>query len=109
MDLDKLQQEVRYETFTSGGPGGQHANRTASAVKAIHVPTGLTAIARESRSQYRNREIALQRLIEKIRIRRRPVKPRKQTRVPRAVREKRLADKQRRGRIKADRKKVASE
>lgn len=109
LDLDELLKEVRFETFTSGGPGGQHANRSATAVKVIHVPTGLTAVAKDHRSQHRNKELALERLIEKIRLRRRPVRIRRKTLVPRAVKEKRLADKRHRSRLKTDRKKVSEE
>jgi peptide chain release factor len=58
--------EVRYETMRAGGPGGQHVNRTESAVRAIHQPTGLVAVASEERSQHRNRALALARLASKI-------------------------------------------
>lgn len=54
--------EVTFESFRAGGPGGQHQNTTDSAVRATHRPTGLTAIAREMRSQHRNKEIAMERL-----------------------------------------------
>lgn len=55
-------QDVRYETFRAGGPGGQHQNTTDSAVRATHLPTGLTAVAREMRSQHRNKALAFERL-----------------------------------------------
>jgi len=54
--------DVRFETMRAGGPGGQHQNTTDSAVRAVHVPTGLTATARDGRSQHRNRAIAMQRI-----------------------------------------------
>ena len=56
--------DVRYEAFRAGGPGGQHQNKTESAVRAIHAPTGLTVVVRENRSQHRNRAAALERLGE---------------------------------------------
>ena len=56
------QADVRYEAFRAGGPGGQHQNKTASAVRATHVPTGLNVVVRENRSQHRNRAISLERL-----------------------------------------------
>ncbi len=54
--------DVTFETFRAGGPGGQHQNTTDSAVRARHRPTGLTAAAREERSQHRNKSLALERL-----------------------------------------------
>lgn len=53
---------VRIETFRAGGPGGQHQNKTESAVRVVHVPTGLAVVVRDGRSQHRNRALALQRL-----------------------------------------------
>ena len=46
----------------SSGPGGQHVNKTESAVRVTHISTGLSAIGREERSQYLNRKLALARL-----------------------------------------------
>ena len=54
--------DLRVETMRSSGPGGQHVNRTESAVRITHVPTGTVALAREERSQHRNRSLALARL-----------------------------------------------
>lgn len=53
---------VRVDTLRASGPGGQHVNRTESAVRVTHLPTGLTAIAQEERSQHLNRRLALARL-----------------------------------------------
>ena len=60
--VDILPHEVRFESFRAGGPGGQHQNTTDSAVRAIHKPTGLIAVAREMRSQHRNKARAMERL-----------------------------------------------
>lgn len=58
--------DVRWETMRASGPGGQHVNRTESAVRVTHVPTGLQASASEERSQHRNRALALARLAARI-------------------------------------------
>ena len=58
--------DVRWETMRASGPGGQHVNRTESAVRVTHRPTGLQAVAMEERSQHRNRKLALARLIRKL-------------------------------------------
>jgi protein subunit release factor A len=50
----------------ASGPGGQHVNRTESAVRVTHLPTGVRATAMEERSQHRNRKLALARLTKKL-------------------------------------------
>jgi len=54
--------DIRFEAFRAGGPGGQHQNKTESAVRAVHVPSGLAVVARDGRSQHRNKAIAIERL-----------------------------------------------
>ncbi len=54
--------DLQIETMRSSGPGGQHANKTESAVRVTHLPTGLQTIAREERSQYQNKKLAIARM-----------------------------------------------
>ena len=54
--------EFKIERMRSSGPGGQHANKTETAIRITHVPTGLTATAQEERSQYLNKKLAFSRL-----------------------------------------------
>lgn len=62
----ELQVQCRVETLRSSGPGGQHRNKTESAVRLLHLPTGLVAFAAEDRSQHKNRTKAFKRLREVI-------------------------------------------
>lgn len=58
--------DVREEFYKASGAGGQHRNKTMSAVKLTHIPTGLTAIAADERHQHRNRDIAWERLADRV-------------------------------------------
>ena len=57
---------LKVETFRSGGPGGQHQNTTDSGVRLVHLPTGISATSTDERSQHRNRQVALERLRAKL-------------------------------------------
>src|SRR6202035_2752339 len=55
------------EVFSrSSGPGGQHVNKVSTAVTLVHRPSGISVTVQETRSQYRNRELAVNRLITRI-------------------------------------------
>ena len=58
--------EIRIECMRASGPGGQHVNKSESAIRITHVPTGVSVIAQEERSQHRNRKLAFSRLDEAL-------------------------------------------
>ena len=63
--VDEIQlnpQEVRYQAICASGPGGQHVNKTATAVRATWLPDGTSCVASGERSQHQNKRIALARL-----------------------------------------------
>ncbi len=101
---EALLAECRVETFSAGGPGGQHQNRSETGVRIVHLPTGVRATARESRSQHRNRARALERLRAKLLALRHVETPRKPTRVSAAQKRKRLDEKRRKAEKKRLRK-----
>ena len=102
-DDEVLLAECRIETFRAGGPGGQHQNKTESAVRLIHVPTGIRVVARSERSQHRNKAEALARLRKKLEDVNKVAKPRRPTRVSATQKRKRLEEKRRRGEKKRQR------
>jgi peptide chain release factor 1 len=59
--------DLRIDTYRSSGAGGQHVNKTESGVRFTHLPTGVIAESTESRSQHKNRDIAMGRLVQQIR------------------------------------------
>lgn len=58
--------EVRVSTFRSGGPGGQNVNKVETAVRVVHVATGISVVCSDERSQKQNRERAMARLRVKL-------------------------------------------
>ena len=100
---EDLLAECDVTAFKAGGPGGQHKNKTLSAIRLHHRPSGLVLIGRRERSQKRNLDDALSRLRERLVRLLTPPKKRKPTKPTRASGEKRLDAKRRRARIKKDR------
>jgi ribosome-associated protein len=114
--------EIELRASRSSGPGGQHANVTASRIEAVfeidssralddeqkrrlraRFGPRVTAIAQDSRSQSRNRQLAIGRLRERVNAALRPRKRRRPTKATSSSRERRLASKRRRSEIKRDR------
>jgi ribosome-associated protein len=114
--------EIDLRASRSSGPGGQHANVTASRIEAVFdveasaalsedqrslllrkLGPRVTAVAQDARSQARNRELALERLREKLAAGLRRPKPRRPTKPSRAARERRLEQKRRTSQRKRER------
>jgi peptide chain release factor 2 len=66
IEIDIKPDELERQTFRSGGPGGQHQNKTESGVRYIHIPTGVFAESRSERSQHKNDAMAFQMLKAKL-------------------------------------------
>jgi protein subunit release factor B len=92
-DPQVLKRQVIVETYRSSGPGGQRKNKVETAVRLKHLPSGLTVIATEHRSQAENRKLALERLRARLIKLNRPRKRRIPTSVSMKDIEKRIEEK----------------
>jgi ribosome-associated protein len=97
---EDLLRECEVETFRSSGPGGQHVNKTESAVRLRHLPSGIVVSSQQERSQHRNKALCLEKLRKKAeQLNYRPAE-RVPTNVPVRVKNRNLEEKARRSEIK---------
>jgi ribosome-associated protein len=99
-DRASLERDCEVDFFIASGPGGQHRNKVETGVRLIHRPSGITVTATERRSQYANREMAFERMAERLEKLQRRRTPRIPTRPSAAGRERRLQAKRHTGQIK---------
>jgi len=66
IDIEIREEDIKMEVFRASGAGGQHINKTSSAVRLIHIPTGFVAACQEERSQLQNKNKAMQMLKTKL-------------------------------------------
>ena len=106
---EDLLRECEVDTFRSSGPGGQHVNKTESAVRLKHLPSGVVVTSQQERSQHQNKALCLRKLREKIEKLNYRKPKRVPTRVPRSAKNRTLEKKARRSRIKRLRSKPSSD
>jgi protein subunit release factor B len=109
IDRAALERDSEVTFFVAGGPGGQHRNKVATGVRLWHRPSGIVVTATERRSQSANREVAYERLAERLQALRKVKMPRIATRPSPVVNARRLENKHRRAAIKQMRRAVRDE
>ena len=62
------EKDIQYQAMRSSGAGGQHVNKVSSAIRATHIPSGLSTVAMDSRSQHQNKKLATERLLDKLKV-----------------------------------------
>ena len=66
MDVDLNLNDVQVDTYRSSGAGGQHVNKTDSAIRLTHLPTGIVVACQDERSQHKNKDKAFRILRSKL-------------------------------------------
>src|SRR3989440_9389198 len=98
---DALLAQCEVQAHRASGPGGQHRNKAETAVRLVHLPSGVTVEGKDERSRTQNLRIALGRLREKLARRAYRPPPRRPTKPSRAAKERRLEAKKREARKKS--------